>query len=83
MLNFKEIRVGTTNLETDLYDWLEANIADWEELSNGSRRRFISNIEDQLELAAEDGKEIQIAEVIYSYNQFYTCLVDLRSHLAS
>lgn len=81
MLNIKEIRVGSTNLENDLYSWLEENIADWEELSDGSRRKFLEEVEVQLELAAEAGHEIQTAQLVHSYCQWYTCLTDLRPYL--
>lgn len=81
MLNFTKIRIGTTTLENDLSDWLEENIADWEELSDGSRRWFTNDIKLQLELAAEDGQEVQAAHVIHSYCQWYTSIVDLRSYL--
>jgi len=81
MLNIKEIRVGSTNLENHLYDWLEENIADWEELSYGSRRVFLQEIELQLETAAADGVEIQTAQLLHSYCQWYTCPADLRPYL--
>jgi tRNA uridine 5-carbamoylmethylation protein Kti12 len=81
MLNFEKIRVGTTTLENDLSDWLEENIADWDELSAGSRRRFMNDVKVQLEVSAEKGQEVQVAHVIHSYLQWYTCVIDLRSFL--
>jgi len=81
MLDFKAIRLNGTTLENVVYDWLEENLADWEELSDGKRKYFFGFLRDQLELAAENGSENQSALITSSYSGNYNCPVDLRSYI--
>ena len=78
MLNLQTIRVSGTNLASELYDWLETNITDWDDLSDGKRRFFFTSVISQLEASAIAGDSKQTAWLHSSYIPCYTCPIDLR-----